>query len=391
MGEKILQSLHARPARRAPADYRQHLEIETPEHVVLDLEIAGIGIAGAGGGARHADSGRRVLSRSCSSCGILAGFGLTFGRAGALLLLLGGFVVVERLLHPVRGAARGARRPGSGSPGIRVVMDTGHAGDARRGRRAEPASARRLPSAALSHRPLLVAFHPRGKRLGDLVAGTVVTRDRPRGAGGAPRRQPALVRSRPPFPELDDEEFRLLAQFAAPPGASSRPRRGCGSAPGSPPGWSGIRPRAGPERSRPPARPARARSWPAARAASPRAGRPGAGTRFAAQKRERWDEFERLADRAARQGLDSFASHELPDFAARYREVAADLARARTYRADPATLVASRAAGGGGPQRALPGRARAPGGGSGSCWRASARRRWSQARALRAAWRSSPS
>jgi len=66
-------------------------------------------------------------------------------------------------------------------------------------------------------------------------------------------------------------------------------------------------------------------------------GAAGAGTRFAAQKRHRWDEFERLADRAARLGLDSFASHELPDFAARYREVAADLARARTYRADPAT------------------------------------------------------
>jgi uncharacterized membrane protein SpoIIM required for sporulation len=67
-------------------------------------------------------------------------------------------------------------------------------------------------------------------------------------------------------------------------------------------------------------------------------GAAGAGTRFAAQKRRRWDEFERLAGRAAAQGLDSFGSHELPDFAARYREVAADLARARTYRADPATL-----------------------------------------------------
>ena len=37
-------------------------------------------------------------------------------------------------------------------------------------------------------------------------------------------------------------------------------------------------------------------------------------------------------------GLDSFASDELPDFAARYREVAADLARARTYGVDDATL-----------------------------------------------------
>ena len=34
-------------------------------------------------------------------------------------------------------------------------------------------------------------------------------------------------------------------------------------------------------------------------------------------------------------GLDSFRPDELPDFAARYREAAADLARARTYRADP--------------------------------------------------------
>ncbi|HEV8148802.1 MAG TPA: hypothetical protein VGP61_01315, partial [Gemmatimonadales bacterium] len=25
------------------ADYRQHLEIETPEHVILDYEVAGIG------------------------------------------------------------------------------------------------------------------------------------------------------------------------------------------------------------------------------------------------------------------------------------------------------------------------------------------------------------
>ena len=28
---------------RPPVDYRQHLEVETPEHVVLDYEIAGVG------------------------------------------------------------------------------------------------------------------------------------------------------------------------------------------------------------------------------------------------------------------------------------------------------------------------------------------------------------
>ncbi len=58
-----------------------------------------------------------------------------------------------------------------------------------------------------------------------------------------------------------------------------------------------------------------------------------------ARKRDRWEEFHRLAERASRRGLDSFASAELPDFAARYREVAADLARARTYGAEEATLA----------------------------------------------------
>jgi uncharacterized membrane protein SpoIIM required for sporulation len=61
--------------------------------------------------------------------------------------------------------------------------------------------------------------------------------------------------------------------------------------------------------------------------------------RFIERKSPRWEEFQHMADRAARRGLDSFGAGELPDFAARYREVAADLARARTYRADPATLA----------------------------------------------------
>jgi uncharacterized membrane protein SpoIIM required for sporulation len=63
----------------------------------------------------------------------------------------------------------------------------------------------------------------------------------------------------------------------------------------------------------------------------------GAAARFVARKRERWDEFQRLAERAAARGLDSFAAQELPDFAARYREITADLARARTYGCDEGT------------------------------------------------------
>jgi uncharacterized membrane protein SpoIIM required for sporulation len=75
-----------------------------------------------------------------------------------------------------------------------------------------------------------------------------------------------------------------------------------------------------------------------ARRASGRGGTAGemAALRLATTQETRWREFERIAARAAARGLDSFSAPELPDFAARYREVAADLARLRTYRAPPA-------------------------------------------------------
>ncbi len=57
--------------------------------------------------------------------------------------------------------------------------------------------------------------------------------------------------------------------------------------------------------------------------------------RLVARKGGRWDEFGALADKASRHGLDALAPDELPEFAARYREIAADLARVRTYGADP--------------------------------------------------------
>jgi uncharacterized membrane protein SpoIIM required for sporulation len=168
-----------------------------------------------------------------------------------------------------------------------------------------------------------------------MVAGTVVTRDRPEEAAARPR-HPALVQEAPSIPELDDEEFRLLGQFAgrqADLSPAARVRVAAGLAArlvGHPPepGQSDLAHLLALHA----AELARRQGGLSARGAA------GAGTRFVAQKRERWDAFERLADRAARQGLDRFASHELPDFAARYREVAADLARARTYRVDPATL-----------------------------------------------------
>jgi uncharacterized RDD family membrane protein YckC/uncharacterized membrane protein SpoIIM required for sporulation len=318
--------------REIPTDYRQHLEIETPEHVVLDLEIAGIGSR-----ALAAVLDMLILMAAgialLTILVILASYGIGVGRPGAILLMLGSFLAWNGYFILFEGLRRG-QTPGKRIAGIRVVMDTGHAVTF------GAAVARNLLRVADFLPPpyligvLLVAFHPRAKRLGDMVAGTVVSRDRPQEALSA---RSAPTEPEPPasIPELGDEDFRLLTQFAARHGElapAARARLAAGlaarlSTHPAPSGQSDL---------------AHLLTLQAAELARRRGGlaavgAAGVGARFATRKRPRWDEFERLAERAARQGLDSFASHELPDFAARYREVAADLARARTYRADPAT------------------------------------------------------
>jgi len=63
-----------------------------------------------------------------------------------------------------------------------------------------------------------------------------------------------------------------------------------------------------------------------------------AAERFVMQKREGWETFRTLAARAERMGLKQLDAADIPGFAARYREVASDLARARTYGVDPRVL-----------------------------------------------------
>ena len=315
-------------------DYRQHLEIETPEHVVLDLEVAGIGSRALAAMVDMAILVGAVIA-SLITLGLLGGFGLSLGRWGAALLLLAGFAVWTGYFIFFEALRRG-QTPGKRLVGIRVLMDTGHA--------VTPGAAavRNLLRLADVMTPpyqiglLLVAFHPRGKRLGDLVAGTVVARDRPGEASPVVathvRNDPATV-----LPELSDAEYGVLQQFERrhadlAPAARDRLASSLAARFGDhppPPGADDaahllhlLRQERG-----------RREGGFTARGAGRTA------ERFAARKRERWDEFQRLADRASRSGLDSFAAQELPEFAARYREVAADLARARTYRADEGTLA----------------------------------------------------
>src|SRR6476659_4310384 len=173
-----------------PPDYRQHLEVETPEHVVLDLEIAGVGSR-----ALAAILDMIILVGSVlvvmTVLAILAGYGRTVGRLGSAILLLGGFAAWTGYFIFFEGLRQG-QTPGKRAVGIRVVMDTGYAVTL------SAAAARNLLRTADFLPPpyltgaLLVALHPRAKRLGDMVAGTVVARDRPAETGAIRPRAEAL-------------------------------------------------------------------------------------------------------------------------------------------------------------------------------------------------------
>ena len=319
----------------AQTDFRQHLEVETPEHVVLDYEIAGLGsrtIAALVDMVILLAWGFALLvvaitlsSSSYESSWFLAIYGILWFASS-----WGYFVFFEGL--------RAGQTPGKRRVGIRVVADTGHPISI------GAAAVRNLLRLADFLPPpyllgaLLVGIHPRGKRLGDLIAGTVVVWDRPAG-GEAPgaRELQAMAETTGP-PELDEEEFRLLEEYLVRAGALEEPARSRLAqrlverfADRFPDGGQGD----------PGVSLARIHRTEITRRQSP--GRTASGVRGRVQARpvdrlvarqaSRWTEFEQLALRASNDGLDSFGAEELPDFASRYREVAADLARARTYRA----------------------------------------------------------
>lgn len=319
-------------------DYRRRLAVETPEHVVLEFEIAGVGSRAL---AAVIDAGI-VLGTLLALAVVL----LLSVRYLAWIGSLGDAVVAIALFLAVFGyytlfeGLSGGRTPGKRIIGLRVVRDTGHAigfGEAAVRNIVRLADA--LPPPYLIG-ALLVALHPRGKRLGDLAAGTVVVRDRP-----AERRVPASEESEAApaaaplaAPELADDEWRVLARWAEradtlDPAVHARLAAGLA------------------ERfaARYPQRADDDTGFLAELYADERARRRGAlagrtptgaaGERFAARKSERWDQFEALVTRVARRGLDALDATELPDFAARYREIAADLARARTYRAGPEVVA----------------------------------------------------
>ena len=294
-----------------PTDYRQHLEVETPEHVVLDYEIAGLG-------SRTLAAFLDWLILSTLALVSLLGIGLwreISGWATALQILIL-YGLIWGYFTGFEGLLRG-QTPGKRWMGIRVIRDTGHAVTL------ADAAARNLllPADLFAFVGVFfVAIHPRAKRLGDLVAGTVVVRDhpvvQPITATQAESSLPAL--SAPGAPELSDPEFRLLREYLQ-------------RAPDLPPPARTKHARRLSERfaERYPDRPAADHRFlqelyqaELARRQGSFGGRAMVGItgltrrsvaeRLVALKQQRWSSFQVLAERVTRHGLDALSARELP-------------------------------------------------------------------------------
>ena len=326
--------------KRPPAfEHRQHLEIETPEHVVLDYEIAGIGSRTL---AALADW--LILAVLGAALSIASGVWRDAAPWLVAVLVLILYLIVWGYFTCFEGLRRG-QTPGKRWLGVRVIRDTGHAAS--------------FSDAAVRNLLLpidlfclvgmfFIAIHPRAKRIGDLVAGTVVVRDHPVELRLPPERTRSSREGLPDAPDLAasagspllaDDEFRLLREFSQragslPPAVQNRLARNLSARfaerfPERPPDDATFVERLYQDEL--PRR--RGRFGVRSREKS------GGADRLVARKTGRWDEFQQLADRVARSGLDALSPGELPAFAARYREISADLARARTYGADQVTLA----------------------------------------------------
>jgi len=335
------------PPPRAPTipQFARRLAIETPEHLVLELELAGVGsrIAAAACDAVLLSVVYMALGIGVATLQTRTGPPGPWSTVLAVLVVLAAFLVFWCYFLLFEALNHG-RTPGKRLMGIRVVMDTGHP----------------ITFAAAAVRNLIrivdalpfgmvglafVLFHPQNKRLGDIVAGTVVARDRPEDVqlgGVSADREPGAEPLETGPPELSDEEFRLLDQYL------ERLERLDGTLRRR--FTADLAARFAPRFPRRDADPeaflVRLHTAEFEKRSGRLAARPTEGVgrttvvaeRFVTRKRDSWEAFRTLAARAERIGLKQLGAAEIPGFAARYREVAADLARARTYGVDPRVL-----------------------------------------------------
>src|SRR6266508_3324235 len=332
-------------------DLRQHHGVETPEHVDVQFELAGLGSRLAAGlldllllwlGLMTLWIGGGAIVTSISSPHGTAQGWLTAGMILLTFCLIWGYFTLFEALN-------GGRTPGKQALGIRVVMDTGRS-------ITPPASLVRnlvrfidcyFP--ALPFVPALVSIvlHRSNKRLGDMAAGTIVVRDRPTDwtlATPVPTPEEAVSELETGPPDLSEEEFRLLDRFLGrlsdlTPEIQTRiaadlARRCEARIPRRVPDLQAhlVMVFAAEQRKRRSRFAPRAKAGAAGRITVP-------AERFVQKKRDGWETFRTTALRMERSGVGALDPGEIPAFAAQYREVAADLARGRTYKVDPRVIT----------------------------------------------------
>lgn len=309
----------------------RRLRIETPEQVELGFEIADLGSRFS---ALVVDV--IILVISLLGLGLLATWTGTlprmaagWGRAAVLfiafLLTWGYFVFWEGF--------RNGRTPGKRWAGVRVIHEGGHPLTLR------GAVIRNLVR-VIDVQPVFTCLvggasmmlHPRTQRLGDMAAATLVIRDRGNAELTDAELQ-QLVRATPAErPRLPDDVFDALDRFAARRKELSRDARRRLSA-----NLAGTLVQHRPETPKGSEEEWLLEVWQAeADRRASAAGSGGATTLAAALARAQagsWLEYRHLLERARRHGLENLSPHELERFAETYRATAADLARARTYRA----------------------------------------------------------
>src|SRR6266478_1827688 len=338
------------PPSARDLDLRQHHGVETPEHVDVQFELAGVGSRVAAGLLDLLFQGLALIALWIGGGALVGGLFSPRGMAqswfSAVMILLtfcvlwGYFTLFEAL--------NGGRTPGKQALGIRVVMDTGRS---------------ITPSAAVVRNlvrfidcyfpvpfaPALISMflHPSNKRPGDMAAGTIVVRDHPTDwslGAPIPTEETAAEPLEAGPPELSEEEFRLLDRFLGrindlTPEVQVRittdlVRRFESRIPRRNADLQGYLVTVFAEEQR------KRRSRFAPRAKAGAAGRITVpAERFVQKKREGWETFRTTALRMERSGVGALAPGEIPAFAAQYREVAADLARARTYQVDPRVIA----------------------------------------------------
>lgn len=329
-GTHQISGMAIRPPASASLD--QHVDVETPEQVVLTYTVAGIGSRAV---AALIDSA--IILAFCIALYIVAS---RVPGAQALkawvtaLVILGSFVVVWGY-YVLFEALWDGQTPGKRRMGLRVVRDGGYS-------ITFTASAVRNLVRAIDLMPpvsygigiLSAILSKSGKRLGDYAAGTFVVRERALvGIGGtnAPAEATSPAMQAPPVALLNDDEYALLERFIERRQSLEPERRAQFTAElaarfrAKTPLYAGSDPAFlvalfESERT--------ARSRGAASASDTGAAREQHA--LVAEGMPRWREFAGRLARARRRGLAELPEQEVSDFAARYRELTTDLARLTT-------------------------------------------------------------